>query len=283
MKSAYSKKKNKATKNWLLSAVLGLLGLVVVIVGIELFSNEEAAQKKSGMEQAKKANVVKKEKPKKETAKKAKVVKEVVAEVKSEKVAQEDTLTWDDSFVTNREMRIKFSVLVSATTNDSGLINERYKMPNGKYWRRQIDPPPIFENASDNAIAMALGDRSGAPIPHYPGWDDLNLDEEFIKSLSKPIVINEKDKPWLVALKMTVAETRKEIESLIKSGDKRSVGEILRDHVYENNRSAELQGEAIKAYDKILKEEGSEAATEYLEKVNESLERFGVSPIKKRK
>lgn len=187
---------------------------------------------------------------------------------------------WNDSFITNREMRIKFSTLVNASTNDSGVVTERYRMPNGQCWRRQIDPPPIFDNPSDNAIAMALGDRSGAPIPPYPGLYDANLDEEFVKSLLKPIAINEDDKPWLVAMKTAVKETREEIARRIKAGDTRSVGEMLREHVQENNRIADMQGNAILGYQKILRTDGEEAAAEYLEKVNEALERFGVAPIK---
>lgn len=187
---------------------------------------------------------------------------------------------WDDSFVKIPEKRYKFSKLASATTNDRGVVNERWRMPNGKFWRRQIDPPPLFNNASDNAIAVAISSRSGAPIPPYPGFDDRNLDREFANSLLTPIVIKEDDRPWLVALKMSVKETREEIARMIKAGDKRSVGEILRDHVDQNNRTSELKGEALKGYYKTLKEDGPDAAGEYLEKVNKALEGFGVTPIK---
>lgn len=196
------------------------------------------------------------------------------------KASEENELKWNDNFVTNRELRIKFSVLAEVRTNSSGVITERYRMPNGKYWRRQIDPPPIFSNPSDNAIAMALGDRSGAPIPPYPGLNDIDLDKQFAQSLATPIEIDENDKPWVVALKVAVQETRKEIAALIKAGDTRSVGEILLDHVHENNRTAELHGEAWQGYHKILKEDGEEAANEYLTKVNDHLERYGVAPLK---
>lgn len=193
---------------------------------------------------------------------------------------EEEQLKWDDSFVTNRELRIKFSVLASSQTNDSGVVTERYRLPNGQFWRRQIDPPPLFDNPSDNAIAMALGDRSGAPIPPYPGFYDANLDEEFVKSLAQPIVIKEDDKPWVVAMKTAVMEAREELANQIKAGDKRSIGEMLRDHVLENNRQANLKGEALVGYQKTLEKDGEAAAAEYLEKVNEALERFGVAPLK---
>ena len=163
--------------------------------------------------------------------------------------APEPPLKWQEDFITNREMRIKFSVLASAQTNDCGVVTERYRLPNGQYWRRQIDPPPIFENPSDNAIAMALGDRSGAPIPPYPGLYDANLDEAFAKSLSSPIVINEDDKPWLVALKTAVQEAREEIARQIEAGDKAPARRELKKNAPE---SAQVRA----AYEQLLAEEG---------------------------
>ena len=68
---------------------------------------------------------------------------------------------WDDSFITNRELRLKYSTVINVRTNEGGVVTERFVLPNGKTWRRVSDPPPIFDNPSDNAIAMALGDASG--------------------------------------------------------------------------------------------------------------------------
>lgn len=187
---------------------------------------------------------------------------------------------WDDSFIKIPEKRYKFSTLETVTTSNTGVVNQRWRMPNGRYWRRQIDPPPIFSNPSDQTIAMALGDRSGSPIAPYPGFDDANLNEEFTKSLAQPIRIGEDDPPWKAALKMAVKEVREEILASIKAGDTRSVGEILRDHVQENNRQADLKGEALMGYYKIQREEGDAAAEVYLEKVNKALKGFGVTPIK---
>ena len=197
----------------------------------------------------------------------------VVAKAESEE-------KWEDGFEKIPEKRYKFSKLVSATTAECGVVTERWRMPNGKYWRHQVDPPPIFDNPSDNAIARVLGDRSGAPMPPCPELDAGNLNDAFMKSLLSPIEIKEDDKPWVVALKLSVKEARSEIARLIKEGDTRSVGEILRDHLDENNRQAELRGDALKGYYKTLGESGEEAAAEYLNKVNKALEKFGVSPIK---
>ena len=186
---------------------------------------------------------------------------------------------WNDSFMTNREMRLKYSTLFQATTNDGGLIIERYRLPNGKTWRKMIDPPPVFGNISDQAIAMVVGGAAGAPIPPVPGLDSANLDVEFIKSLEVPIQIEPGDTPRIAALKIAVKETREEIAAAIKAGDKRSVGEILSEHISLNNRQASLQGEALRALDQVRDRDGEEAAAEFLKAVNENLKSYGVAPI----
>lgn len=186
---------------------------------------------------------------------------------------------WNDSFMTNREMRLKYSTLFQATTNDGGLIIERYRLPNGKTWRKMIDPPPVFNNISDQAIAMVVGGAAGAPIPPVPGLDSANLDAEFIKSLEVPIQIEPDDTPRIAALKIAVKETREEIAAAIKAGDKRSVGEILSGHIKLNNRQASLQGEALRALDQVRDRDGEEAAAEFLKAVNENLKSYGVAPI----
>lgn len=186
---------------------------------------------------------------------------------------------WNDSFMTNREMRLKYSTLFQATTNDGGLIIERYRLPNGKTWRKMIDPPPVFNNISDQAIAMVVGGAAGAPIPPVPGLDSANLNAEFIKSLEVPIQIEPDDTPRIAALKIAVKETREEIAAAIKAGDKRSVGEILSGHIKLNNRQSSLQGEALRALDQVRDRDGEEAAAEFLKAVNENLKSYGVAPV----
>ena len=194
--------------------------------------------------------------------------------------APEPEEKWDDSFITNREKRIKFSKVISVTTNDSGVVNERYRLPNGRTWRRQIDPPPIFRNASDNAIAMVMGGAAGAPIPPVPGLDNANLDAEFEKSLAEPIEISKDDKPWVAALKLVVQNVRQEIAELRRAGDNRPIGAILQDHIDTTNHQAAMRGDALATLEKVRQEMGEAAAGEYLEKVNEQLKKYGVQPVK---
>ena len=187
---------------------------------------------------------------------------------------------WKDEYLRDSAMRLKFSKLIQARTNESGLITERFSLPNGKTWRRVTEPPPIFENRCDMAIVRAVGEASGAPTPPVPGLDDADLDQEFANSLLEPIVIKDDDKPEVAALKMIVKQTRAQIAEWIKAGDTRSVGEILQDHINLNNRNADMQADAIRQYNKVLAEEGKEFAADYLTKVNESLAAYGVEPVK---
>ena len=195
-------------------------------------------------------------------------------------VAKEEPLPpWDDSFMKNRELRMKYSTLFQATTNEGGLVIERYRLPNGKTWRKIIEPPPIFSNICDQAIAMVMAGAAGTPIPPVPGLDDANLDAEFLKSLEVPIRVEPDDPPRVAALKLAVKETRDEIVRLKADGDKRTVGQMLSEHIKANNRNAEMQAEALRAIEEVRRKDGDEMADEYLKAVNENLKSYGVAPV----
>ena len=196
-------------------------------------------------------------------------------------VAKKEPLApWNDSFMTNREMRLKYSTLFQATTNEGGLVIERYRMPNGKTWRKIVEPPPVFSNIGDQAIAMVVGAATGGNIPPAPGLGDVNLDAEFMKSLKEPIRIEQDDPPRIVALKMAVQETREEIVRLKAEGDTRTVGQMLGDHIKASNRNANMQADALAAVKRVRETDGEAAAEEYLKAVNLHLKSFGVRPIR---
>jgi len=214
----------------------------------------------------------------------------LIAEVKPQIVTNAETevvqvnmpetkIEWREEYMKSTEMRLKFGTLLHSRTNDTGMVIERYRLPNGQTWRRMVDPPPIFENRCDQAIMLALGDASGAPIPPVPGLDDADLDEEFKQGFLSPITINDDDKPEVVALKLAVKETRSEIARMIKDGDTRSVGEILQEHIELNNHMAKMHAEALQQIEKVRKAEGEEFAAEYRTKVNESFKEYGIQPL----
>ena len=172
-------------------------------------------------------------------------------------------------------------VLIECKTNaTSGVIIERWRTPDGKTHRRMINPPPIFSNACDQVIAMVVGSRAGQRIPPLPPMRPGQLDKAFAESLLSPITVGEDDKPEVAALKLAVKAVRGEIAEAIKAGDTRGVAEILQEHVEQVNFNADLRGEAIQQLRTILDEGDQEFANEYLTKVNESLSKYGIEPLK---
>lgn len=187
---------------------------------------------------------------------------------------------WHDDYINDPKKRLAFSKLITVRTNEtSGMIIERFQLPNGKTWRRVSDPPPIFDNPCDQAIAMVLGDASGAMIMPVPGLDTVDLDAEFQKAILSPIRILENDSPEVASLKLVVKETRAQIIDMIKAGDNRSIGEMLQEHIDINNRNAELRTEAVKQIELVRQKEGEDFAKDYLGRVNESLKAYGVPPL----
>ena len=99
--------------------------------------------------------------------------------------------------------REKIVEMISVITNADGSVLERFRTADGKIRSRQSAPKPIFDNASDQLIAMAAsGAASGYAMPPMPVMD--NADEEFIKSLEKEIVINDDDTDEVKVLKQKV-------------------------------------------------------------------------------
>lgn len=256
------------------NALRGVAAGVVVVVALGalfyfVFSGDEG---KGAVDASKRPSLIKEVTPAKVATNAA--AGETVSKEKEEK------LQWKDEYLTDSAMRLKFSTLIQARTNEGGMVTERFRLPNGKTWRRVTDPPPIFPNRCDMAIVRAMSEEAGVPIPPVPGLDDADLDQEFANSLLEPIVIKDDDNPRVAALKLIVKETRAEIARLIKEGDGRSVGEILQDHINLNNHIADMQGEAIRQYDKVKRESGGEAAKEFLVKINENLANYGIDPIR---
>ena len=182
--------------------------------------------------------------------------------------------------LTSVQRMLKGATLLQAHTNRAGTVVERYRLANGTIHEHVIDPPPLFSNPSDQIIASVIGAKAGTPIPPLPPMRPNDLNNAFVNSLLEPIRVNENDSPEKAALKMAVKATREEIAQIIKSGDGRTVVEILQDHVADNNHKVALKGEAIEQLHEVIRTEGEDFAAEYLEKVNKRLETYGISPIK---
>ena len=75
---------------------------------------------------------------------------------------------------------------------------------------------PVFDNASDDQLAMAVGGggtQAIAPIPMTAASE-----AEFLKSLERPIVISEDDSEQVKRLKEAVRNAREAMKQMMDEG-----------------------------------------------------------------
>lgn len=135
-------------------------------------------------------------------------------------------------------------------------------------------PPPTFETASDQVIAMALqADEHGmAPMPL-----SKDLEREFLESLKKDIEILETDDEQTRALKESVRATRAEIKKLI--GEGMSFNQVMQEHQKLVNENAKIRDDATLELKKILDAGDIEGAKAYKRKINLALEQMGIKGL----
>lgn len=143
----------------------------------------------------------------------------------------------------------------------------RYKMI------RELD---VLPTGTDQLLAMVLSDRNGGGAP-MPGGSSKQLDKQFLESLKKPIVINPDDSEAVRNVKEAVAAAREEMAELLKSG--RSFSEVLAETKQVNKENFETRTKAMAEYNEILKSGNTEAAEQYLFKVNLALQQMGIDEI----
>ena len=176
----------------------------------------------------------------------------------------------------NTPAREKIVEMISVITNADGSVLERFRTADGKIRSRQSAPKPIFDNASDQIIAMAAsGAASGYAMPPMPVMN--NADEEFLKSLEKEIKVNDDDTDEVKALKQNVIAIREEIRQLMSEGH--SFAEVIKDHRDIVNHGVEMRKEASRIIKDFLDNGDNEAANECLEKVNEVLAGMGIQGV----
>ena len=167
--------------------------------------------------------------------------------------------------------------VVSSTvrTNDSGAVIEKLVLADGRKMSKVEPPKPVFDNPSDQVLALAIGTNPGDAMPPLP--DLTGIDEDFAKSLLTPIVINEDDTDEVKALKEAVAGTRAYIAEEVKKG--RSVMEVLMEHQAEMERLERSRLSAVLRMQAIYGEQGLEAAQKYAREVNKVFAENGMPEI----
>lgn len=166
--------------------------------------------------------------------------------------------------------------VISSHTNNWNQIIDICIMPNGKT-RKVIRSakPPVFSNASDQIIAMAVSGDFDEELPPIPISEDMESD--FLESLKTPIAIDESDSDAVKEAKRRVIDARQVIEGEIKKG--RSFHEILTDHLAQRMENAKTREMAMSAVSDLKKEGDPELLNEYLEKVNGLMREKGLREV----
>ena len=166
------------------------------------------------------------------------------------------------------------------TTNSNGVVTEKYRTADGKSHRVIRHPKRVFDNASDQLIAMAISaSKNGGSMPPLPLTDATEKD--FLDSLMHPIEIADDDPPDVKELKRDVAAVREQLIDMVKGG--MTVRQALIEHQKAVNDNAEFRGEALKALSDFRKEGDKESAEEFRKRVNEEFEKRGMAPVETRR
>ena len=161
----------------------------------------------------------------------------------------------------------------NATTNSFGQQIEIVWDHGEMHKRISYSKPPMFDNASDQALAMATaaGDGPMPPIPIHP-----QAEKQFRESLKREIVINDDD-PYEVKLrKADVINARAEMKKLLDAGE--SFESVINRTVEDHNANYSLRQEARSSVKNML-ESDPEGATELMNRYNEVLRKNGIKEL----
>ena len=178
----------------------------------------------------------------------------------------------DDGIPPNK----KIVEMISVVTNADGSVLERFRTADGKIRSRQTAPKPIFDNASDQALAMAVtGAATGHAMPPMPVMN--NADDEFLRSLDKEIVIADDDTDAVKALKRDVIAMREQMKQLMAEGH--SFAEVIKEHRDIVNHGVQMRAEATRLLKEFIDNGERDAAVECLDKFNEALRGMGIEEV----
>lgn len=165
--------------------------------------------------------------------------------------------------------------VIKSNTNE-WMVIDICIMPNGvrRKVRRNISKQ-LFHSATDQILLQAIStgnDELGPPIPFSE-----DMEEEFLQSLSKPIVINDDDTPEQRELKEMVQIARETVIDQINEG--RTFFDAVSDHLAMQESNQFAREAAMSAVEELKENGDSHLIEEYLEDANTVLEKMGASPI----
>ena len=149
-------------------------------------------------------------------------------------------------------------------------------MPNGtrRKVRRNVSKQ-LFSCVTDQILLQALstgGDEAGPPIPFSEDMED-----DFLESLKKPIVISEDDAPEQREIKEQVLLAREAVMDQINEG--RSFFEAVTEHIQTQASNQSARETVMDAVEELKTNGESDLIEKYLEESNKILQGMGASPI----
>ena len=165
---------------------------------------------------------------------------------------------------------------ISIHTNNLGKVVEKWIGPDGrKHMSVRYARKPVFDNASDDQLAMAVsggGTQAIAPIPMT-----ATSEQEFLESLKKPIVINDDDPENVKRIKAAVKEAREAMKQLMDGG--MSYREALAEHQKLVNENVETRNQCMAELKQLVDAGDREGAEHYLKTMNIALEQMGIPAL----
>ena len=159
-------------------------------------------------------------------------------------------------------------------TNRFGEVSEILTTEDGRTHLVQKAEKPVFDNAADQLLAMAVSPSGGVmpPLPLRPG-----LEAEFRKAIERPIIVHDDDSDSVKEAKRRVIEARIQMKDMLDKG--MAFDEVLREHQRLSNENASIRKDAMKTFNELLNSGDVDGAKEYAEKINGTLGQLGIAPI----
>ena len=165
---------------------------------------------------------------------------------------------------------------VSIHTNKLGKVVEKWIGADGKlHMSVRYARKPVFDNASDDRLAMAVSGNGMQSIPPIPMG--ATSEQEFLESLKKPIVIEADDPENVKQVKMAVIEARAQMKQLMDNG--MSYREALAEHQRLVNENVDARNKCMAELKSLVDAGDREGAESYMKTMNAAFEQMGIPAL----
>lgn len=174
--------------------------------------------------------------------------------------------TWLSKKVTRREV----------VTNGTMAVETIYTEDGKKHKYYHDTAKPVFDNASDQVLALVTADDPHGNAPPLPALGP-GFENEFADSLKKEIVIDDNDSEAVKEVKERVKQARQAMLDAMGAG--MSAQDVIAEHRKMVEENAAMRMDAVKGLREYLDKGDAEGAREYLETMNKALDQMGIMRI----